>query len=101
MAAQTADGRAVERAADLVLVITGVRPDTGLAAAAGASLGVRGRFALRTGRLRLTGRRDGAFTAGMPALLRRCGLHAAISRSCPGDSVTVWLGSPDAGTRVA
>jgi len=40
--AQTADGETVERSADLVLVVTGVRPDTELAAAAGATLGVRG-----------------------------------------------------------
>ncbi|HEY7429595.1 MAG TPA: FAD-dependent oxidoreductase [Streptosporangiaceae bacterium] len=40
--AQTADGETVKRAADLVLVVTGVRPDTELAAAAGATLGVRG-----------------------------------------------------------
>jgi NADPH-dependent 2,4-dienoyl-CoA reductase/sulfur reductase-like enzyme len=40
--AQTADGETVERTADLILVVTGVRPDTGLAAAAGATLGIRG-----------------------------------------------------------
>ncbi len=39
--AQTASGEAVERMADLVLVVAGVRPDTGLAASAGARLGVR------------------------------------------------------------
>ncbi|MGB6455998.1 MAG: FAD-dependent oxidoreductase, partial [Streptosporangiaceae bacterium] len=40
--AETAAGEAVESVADLVLVVTGVRPDAELAAAAGASLGVRG-----------------------------------------------------------
>ncbi len=35
-------GGAVERAADMVLVVTGVRPDTDLAQTAGARLGVRG-----------------------------------------------------------
>jgi NADPH-dependent 2,4-dienoyl-CoA reductase/sulfur reductase-like enzyme len=40
--AQTADGRTVERMADLVVVVTGVRPDTELASTAGAKLGVRG-----------------------------------------------------------
>jgi NADPH-dependent 2,4-dienoyl-CoA reductase/sulfur reductase-like enzyme len=40
--AQTESGAAVERLADMVLVVTGVRPDTELAATAGARLGVRG-----------------------------------------------------------
>jgi NADPH-dependent 2,4-dienoyl-CoA reductase/sulfur reductase-like enzyme len=40
--AQTAADEAVERTADMVLVVTGVRPDTELAAVAGATLGVRG-----------------------------------------------------------
>jgi NADPH-dependent 2,4-dienoyl-CoA reductase/sulfur reductase-like enzyme len=40
--AQTAAGETISRTADIVLVVTGVRPDTELAAAAGASLGVRG-----------------------------------------------------------
>jgi NADPH-dependent 2,4-dienoyl-CoA reductase/sulfur reductase-like enzyme len=48
VAAQTADGETVERTADLVLVVTGVRPDTELAAAAGASLGVRGAIQVDT-----------------------------------------------------
>ncbi|MDR0345568.1 MAG: FAD-dependent oxidoreductase [Nocardiopsaceae bacterium] len=51
--AQTASGEAVERAADMVLVVTGVRPDTGLAAAARARLDARGAIrvdpAMRTG----------------------------------------------------
>ncbi len=51
--AETASGETVERMADLVLVVTGVRPDAELAAAAGASLGVRGAIqvdrAMRTG----------------------------------------------------
>src|SRR6266852_8259999 len=51
--ATTADGTAVTRATDMVLVVTGVRPDTALAAGAGAALGVRGAIAadphMRTG----------------------------------------------------
>jgi NADPH-dependent 2,4-dienoyl-CoA reductase/sulfur reductase-like enzyme len=42
VAAATADGTPVMRAADMVLVVVGVRPDTALAAEAGARLGVRG-----------------------------------------------------------
>ena len=41
-----ADGTAVTRAADLVLVVVGVRPETTLAAGAGASLGVKGAIAV-------------------------------------------------------
>ncbi len=44
--ATTADGTAVTRATDMVLVVTGVRPDTALAAGAGAALGVRGAIAV-------------------------------------------------------
>ncbi len=44
--ATTADGTAVTRAADLVLVVTGVRPETTLAAEAGATLGLRGAIAV-------------------------------------------------------
>ena len=40
--ATAADGTAVTRHADMVLVVVGVRPDTALAADAGAALGVRG-----------------------------------------------------------
>ncbi|MBO0835471.1 MAG: FAD-dependent oxidoreductase [Actinobacteria bacterium] len=40
--AQTASGEAIARMTDMVLVVTGVRPDTELAAAAGARMGVRG-----------------------------------------------------------
>ncbi len=47
--ATTADGTAVTRAADMVLVVTGVRPDTALAADAGAALGVRGAIAVDRG----------------------------------------------------
>jgi len=54
--AQTADGEAVERTADLVLVVTGVRPDIELAAAAGATLGVRG--AIQVDRAMQTGLPD-------------------------------------------
>jgi NADPH-dependent 2,4-dienoyl-CoA reductase/sulfur reductase-like enzyme len=54
--AHTADGETVERTADLVLVVTGVRPDTELAAAAGATLGVRG--AIQVDRAMQTGLPD-------------------------------------------
>jgi NADPH-dependent 2,4-dienoyl-CoA reductase/sulfur reductase-like enzyme len=51
--ATTADGTAVTRTADMVLVVAGVRPDTALAAEAGARIGVRGAIAvdqsMRTG----------------------------------------------------
>jgi NADPH-dependent 2,4-dienoyl-CoA reductase/sulfur reductase-like enzyme len=40
--ARTSTDKTVERLTDVVLVVTGVRPDTELAAAAGAALGVRG-----------------------------------------------------------
>jgi NADPH-dependent 2,4-dienoyl-CoA reductase/sulfur reductase-like enzyme len=39
--AADADGRAITRTADMVLVVVGVRPDTELAATAGAALGVK------------------------------------------------------------
>ena len=42
----TTDGTAVTRAADLVLVVAGVRPEAALAADAGATLGVRGAIAV-------------------------------------------------------
>jgi NADPH-dependent 2,4-dienoyl-CoA reductase/sulfur reductase-like enzyme len=45
----SADGTAVTRAADLVLVVVGVRPETVLAAEAGARLGVRGAIAVDPG----------------------------------------------------
>jgi NADPH-dependent 2,4-dienoyl-CoA reductase/sulfur reductase-like enzyme len=41
-----ADGTAVTRAAGMVLVVVGVRPDTALAAGAGATLGVKGAIAV-------------------------------------------------------
>jgi NADPH-dependent 2,4-dienoyl-CoA reductase/sulfur reductase-like enzyme len=41
-----ADGSAVTRAAEMVLVVVGVRPDTALAAEAGATLGVRNAIAV-------------------------------------------------------
>ena len=44
--ATTAEGTAVTRAADMVLVVTGVRPETSLAADAGATLGPRGAIAV-------------------------------------------------------
>ena len=47
--AVTGNGEAVSRAADMVLVVVGVRPDTGLAAAAGARLGAKGAIAVDRG----------------------------------------------------
>jgi NADPH-dependent 2,4-dienoyl-CoA reductase/sulfur reductase-like enzyme len=47
--ATTADGATVTRAADMVLVVVGVRPETALAAEAGARLGVRGAIAVDPG----------------------------------------------------
>jgi NADPH-dependent 2,4-dienoyl-CoA reductase/sulfur reductase-like enzyme len=44
--ATAADGTAVTRAADMVLVVVGVRPDTSLAAEAGATLGFKGAIAV-------------------------------------------------------
>ena len=49
VAAAAADGTAVTRRADLVLVVVGVRPETALAAEAGARLGVRGAIAVDPG----------------------------------------------------
>ena len=43
------DGGVVTRLADMVLVVVGVRPDTDLAKAAGAALGVRGAIAVDRG----------------------------------------------------
>jgi NADPH-dependent 2,4-dienoyl-CoA reductase/sulfur reductase-like enzyme len=47
--ATAAEGTAVTRAADMVLVVAGVRPETTLAADAGATLGVRGAIAVDRG----------------------------------------------------
>ncbi len=47
--ATAADGSAVTRTADMVLVVVGVRPETTLAAAAGATLGVKGAIAVDPG----------------------------------------------------
>ena len=47
--ATAADGTAVTRAADMVLVVVGVRPETTLAAEAGATLGVKGAIAVDPG----------------------------------------------------
>src|ERR1700722_4956445 len=47
--ASSADGGPVTRLAALVLVVVGVRPDTALAADAGAALGVRGAIAVDRG----------------------------------------------------
>src|SRR6202043_3705406 len=44
--AVAADGSAVTRVADMVLVVVGVRPETALAADAGAALGVKGAIAV-------------------------------------------------------
>ncbi len=46
--ATAADGSAVNRSADIVLVVVGVRPETTLAAEAGAALGVKGAIAVDT-----------------------------------------------------
>jgi NADPH-dependent 2,4-dienoyl-CoA reductase/sulfur reductase-like enzyme len=54
--AQATSGAPVERMADLVLVVTGVRPDAELAASAGARLGVRG--AIQVDRAMQTGVSD-------------------------------------------
>jgi len=47
--ATAADGTAVTRAADMVLVVVGVRPETTLAAEAGMALGVKGAIAVDEG----------------------------------------------------
>ena len=47
--ATAADGTAVTRAADMVLVVVGVRPDTSLAAEAGATFGFKGAIAVDEG----------------------------------------------------
>jgi NADPH-dependent 2,4-dienoyl-CoA reductase/sulfur reductase-like enzyme len=47
--ATAADGSTVTRAADMVLVVVGVRPETTLAADAGATLGVKGAIAVDPG----------------------------------------------------
>ena len=47
--AMTADGSTVTRTADVVLVVVGVRPETTLAADAGATLGVKGAIAVDPG----------------------------------------------------
>jgi NADPH-dependent 2,4-dienoyl-CoA reductase/sulfur reductase-like enzyme len=44
--ATAADGTAVKRLTDMVLVVVGVRPETALAAEAGATLGVKGAIAV-------------------------------------------------------
>ena len=49
VAATAADGTAVTRRADMVLVVVGVRPDTALATEAGATQGARGAIAVDTG----------------------------------------------------
>ena len=47
--AAAADGTVITRAADMVLIVVGVRPETTLAAEAGATLGVRGAIAVDEG----------------------------------------------------
>jgi NADPH-dependent 2,4-dienoyl-CoA reductase/sulfur reductase-like enzyme len=49
VAAVTADGGTVTRTVDMVLVVVGVRPDSALAADAGATLGLKGAIAVDTG----------------------------------------------------
>jgi NADPH-dependent 2,4-dienoyl-CoA reductase/sulfur reductase-like enzyme len=46
--ATAADGTAVTRTADMILVVVGVRPDATLAAEAGAALGIKGAIAVDT-----------------------------------------------------
>ena len=62
--ATAAGGTPVTRAADLVLVVVGVRPDTTLAAEAGATLGVKGAISV-----------DTAMRTGLPGCVRRRGLR--------------------------
>ncbi len=61
VAAVTTSGETITRPADMVLVVVGVRPDTSLAADAGATLGARGAIAVDTGMR--TGQPD-VFAAG-------------------------------------
>ncbi len=56
--ADTSSGDAIERTTDMVLVVTGVRPDAELAAAAGARLGIRGAIQV-----------DPAMQTGLPDIL--------------------------------
>ena len=56
--AQTPAGQSVSRMADLVLVVTGVRPESELAAAAGATVGARGAIKV-----------DPAMQTGLPDVL--------------------------------
>ncbi len=49
VAATAADGTAVTRTVDMVLVVVGVRPETGVAAEAGARLGIKGAIAVDAG----------------------------------------------------
>jgi NADPH-dependent 2,4-dienoyl-CoA reductase/sulfur reductase-like enzyme len=49
VAATAAGGAAVTRRADMVLVVVGVRPETSLAAEAGAALGIKGAIAVDPG----------------------------------------------------
>jgi NADPH-dependent 2,4-dienoyl-CoA reductase/sulfur reductase-like enzyme len=66
VAATAADGTAVTRAVDMVLIVVGVRPDTALAAEAGARLGARGAIAvdpmMRTGLPDVFAAGDGVIT---------------------------------------
>jgi NADPH-dependent 2,4-dienoyl-CoA reductase/sulfur reductase-like enzyme len=55
VASTAADGTAVTRAVDMVLVVVGVRPETALATEAGARLGVKGAIAV-----------DAAMRTGLP-----------------------------------
>ncbi len=64
--ATVADGSAVTRTADMVLVVVGVRPETALAADAGATLGVKG--AITVDRMMRTNLPD-VFAAGTASSL--------------------------------
>ena len=59
--ATAADGTPVTRRADMILVVVGVRPDTTLAAGAGAALGARGAIAVDRG---MRTNLPGVFAAG-------------------------------------
>ena len=91
--ATAADGSTVTRLADMVLVVVGVRPDTTLAADAGATLGVKGAIAvdpgMRTnlpGRVRRRGLRDHPPPAARPDLPARSAPPPTSRAGSPGEN---------------
>ena len=66
--ATAADGTAVIRQSDMVLVVVGVRPDTGLAASAGAAVGARGAIAV-----------DRQMRTNLPGVFAAGGLRGHVS----------------------